>query len=137
MQNVVARKCGKMITHYFLFKKLFLDEEIWHCCHGFQFWFWRWNVFFCSIMCTWEKMWLKDIWNKNLAKISTLCKLQMIKHSCFSTFLEVPSFVPLSSNVIFRSDFSTCTMYLAYLFAIMGVGTKCMSPRKCSSSRSR
>jgi len=28
MQNVVTRKCGKMITHYFLFKNLFLDEEI-------------------------------------------------------------------------------------------------------------
>jgi hypothetical protein len=27
-QNVVTRKCGKMITHCFLFKKLSLDEEI-------------------------------------------------------------------------------------------------------------
>jgi hypothetical protein len=28
MQNVVARNCGKMITHCFWFKKLSLDEEI-------------------------------------------------------------------------------------------------------------
>jgi hypothetical protein len=35
MQNVVARKCGKMITHCFWFKTLSLDEEIQHCCHCF------------------------------------------------------------------------------------------------------
>ncbi len=40
--------------------------------------------------------------NKNLAKFSTSCKLQMIKHCCFPTFLEVPRFVnPLSFDVIF------------------------------------
>ncbi len=32
----------------------------------------------------------------------------MIKHYCFPAFLEVPSFVPLSYDVIFRSDFSPC-----------------------------
>jgi hypothetical protein len=36
MQNVVARKCGKMTTHCFWFKNLSLDEEIKHCCHCFQ-----------------------------------------------------------------------------------------------------
>ncbi len=72
--------------------------------------FWKWNELFNSIMCTWERMCLKTIWNKNLAKFSTSCKFQMqIKHCCFSTFLEVPSFVPLNSDVIFRFDFSPCT----------------------------
>jgi hypothetical protein len=33
----------------------------------------------------------------------------MIKHFCFPTFLEVPRFVPLNFNVIFRFDFSRCT----------------------------
>jgi hypothetical protein len=33
----------------------------------------------------------------------------MIKHCCFPTFLEVPSFVPLSFDVIFRYYFSPCT----------------------------
>jgi hypothetical protein len=28
MQDVVVKNCGKMITHYFWFKKLSLDEEI-------------------------------------------------------------------------------------------------------------
>jgi hypothetical protein len=40
MQNV-ARMVpmiirGKMITHYFWFKILSLDEDIQHCCHCFQ-----------------------------------------------------------------------------------------------------
>jgi hypothetical protein len=36
MQNVVARKHGKMITHCFWFKKISLDEEIQHSYHFFQ-----------------------------------------------------------------------------------------------------
>jgi hypothetical protein len=32
MQNVATRKCGKMITHCFLFKILSLDENIQHYC---------------------------------------------------------------------------------------------------------
>jgi hypothetical protein len=36
MQNVVARKHGKMIAHCFWFKNLSLDEEIQHYCHFFQ-----------------------------------------------------------------------------------------------------
>jgi hypothetical protein len=28
MQNVVTKKCGKMITHCFLFKNLSLDKKI-------------------------------------------------------------------------------------------------------------
>jgi hypothetical protein len=32
----------------------------------------------------------------------------MIKHYYFLAFLEVPSFVPLKYDVIFRSDFSPC-----------------------------
>jgi len=32
----------------------------------------------------------------------------MIKHCCLPTFLEVPSFVPLSFDVIFMFDFSPC-----------------------------
>ncbi len=51
--HMAVRKCGKMITHYFLFKNLSLDEEMQHCCHCFQLWFWRWNEIFSSIMCTW------------------------------------------------------------------------------------
>jgi hypothetical protein len=35
MQNVVVRKCDKMITHCFWFKILPLDEDIQHCCHCF------------------------------------------------------------------------------------------------------
>jgi hypothetical protein len=35
MQNVTARKRGKMITHFFWFKILSLDEDIQHCCHCF------------------------------------------------------------------------------------------------------
>jgi hypothetical protein len=108
MQNLVVRKHGKMNTHCFWFKILSLDEEIQHCFHCFQLWCWRWNELFSSIMCTWKRMCLKKIWNKNLVKFSTFCKLQMIKHCCFPTFLEVPSFVPLSSNVIFRFNFSPC-----------------------------
>jgi hypothetical protein len=33
----------------------------------------------------------------------------MIKHCCFLTFLELSSFVPLSSDVILKSDLSPCT----------------------------
>jgi hypothetical protein len=33
----------------------------------------------------------------------------MIKHCCLPTFLEVPSFVPLSFDIVFRFDFSPCT----------------------------
>jgi hypothetical protein len=33
----------------------------------------------------------------------------MIKHCCFPTFLEVSSFVPLSFDVMFKSNFSPCT----------------------------
>jgi hypothetical protein len=62
MQNVVARNRGKMITHWFWFKNLSLDEEIQHCCHCLQLWFQSWNVLFSSIMCTWRKMCLKKIW---------------------------------------------------------------------------
>ncbi len=109
MQNAIPNKHGKMITHCFWFKiNLSLDEEIQHCCRCFQLWFWKWNELFSSIMCTWERMCLEKIWNKNLAKFSTSCKFQMIKHCCFPTFLEVPSFVPLNSDVIFRFDFSPC-----------------------------
>jgi hypothetical protein len=36
MQNVGARKCGKMIVHYFWLKTISLDDEIQHCCHCFQ-----------------------------------------------------------------------------------------------------
>jgi hypothetical protein len=36
MQNVVARKHGKMITHCFWFKILSLDEDIQHFCHCFS-----------------------------------------------------------------------------------------------------
>jgi hypothetical protein len=36
MQNAVAKKNGKMITHCFWFKNLSLDGEIQHCCHYFQ-----------------------------------------------------------------------------------------------------
>ncbi len=32
----------------------------------------------------------------------------MIKHCCFPTFFEVPSFVPLSFDVILKSNFSPC-----------------------------
>jgi hypothetical protein len=42
-------------------------------------------------------------------KVSTFCKLQMIKHCCCPTCLEVPSFVPLRFDVIFKSNFSPCT----------------------------
>jgi hypothetical protein len=92
MQNVVIRKCGKMINHCFLFKILFLNEEIQHCCDCFKVWFWKRNELFSSIMCTWEKMCLKKIWNKNLAKLSTFCKLKMIKHCCFPHFLKFQVF---------------------------------------------
>jgi hypothetical protein len=82
-----------MITHCFLFKNLSLDEEIQHFFHCFQLWFWRWNeLVFSSIMCTLENMCLKKIWNKNLVKFSTFCKLQMIKHCCFPTFLRCKVF---------------------------------------------
>ncbi len=37
MQNVATKKYGKMITHFFWFKTLSLDEEIQHCCHCLQF----------------------------------------------------------------------------------------------------
>jgi len=33
----------------------------------------------------------------------------MIKDYCFPTFIQVPSFFPLSYNVIFKFDFSPCT----------------------------
>jgi hypothetical protein len=33
----------------------------------------------------------------------------MIKHCCFPTFLEVPSFLPLRFDLIFRSNSSPCT----------------------------
>jgi hypothetical protein len=36
MQNAVAKKHGKMITHCFWFNNLSLDGEIQHCCHCFQ-----------------------------------------------------------------------------------------------------
>jgi hypothetical protein len=36
MQNAIANKHGKMITHCFWFKSLSLDGEIQHCCHCFQ-----------------------------------------------------------------------------------------------------
>jgi hypothetical protein len=75
----------------------------------FQLWFWRQNELFSSIMCTWENMCFKYIWNKHLAKFSTFCKLQMIKHCCFPRFLEVSSFVPLSFDVMFKFNFSPCT----------------------------
>jgi hypothetical protein len=108
MQILATRKRGKMITHCFWFKILSLVEEIQHFFHYFKLWFWRWNELFSSIMCTWERMCLKKIWNKNLVKFSTFYKLQMIKHCCFPTFLEVPSFVPLTFDVIFKSNFSQC-----------------------------
>jgi hypothetical protein len=37
MQNVGVKKCGKMITHFFWFIIVSLDEEIQHCYHCFQF----------------------------------------------------------------------------------------------------
>jgi len=95
----------------------------------FNFDFWKWNELFSSIMCTWEKMCLKKIWNKNLTKFSTFCKFQMIKHCCFPTFLEVPSFVPLKFDVIFKSNFSPC-INVCNPIVVMGVGVKCMSPHK-------
>jgi hypothetical protein len=98
-----------MITHCFWFKNLSLDEEIQHCHHCFQLWFWRQNELLSSIMCTWERMCFKKIWNKKIAKFLTFYNLQMIKHCCFPTFLEVPSFVALSLDVIFKSNFSPCT----------------------------
>jgi len=97
----------------------------------FNFDFWKWNELFSSIMCTWERMCLKKIWNKNLAKFSTSCKFQMIKHCCFPTFLEVPSFVPLNFDVIFRSDFSPCTKCMQpNIVVVMGMGVKCMFPHE-------
>jgi hypothetical protein len=78
--------------------------------------------FFCSSMCTWKKMWLKEIWNNKFAKISTLCKLQMIKHCHFPTFFEVPSFVPLSCDTIFKSNFSPCTNVCSPTFYYYGDG---------------
>jgi hypothetical protein len=36
MQNVAAKKHGKMSTHCFWFKNLSLDEEIQHFFHCFQ-----------------------------------------------------------------------------------------------------
>jgi hypothetical protein len=76
-----------MITHCFWFKKISLDEEIQHSYHFFQLRFWRWIELFNSIMCTWKRMCLKEIWIQNLAKFSTFCKLQMTIHYCFPTFL--------------------------------------------------
>jgi hypothetical protein len=46
---------------------------------------------------------------KNLAKFSTLCKLQMTKCYCFPIFLEENVFTPLSFDVNFKSNFSQCT----------------------------
>jgi hypothetical protein len=37
MQNVEVKKCGKMITHFFWFITVSLNEEIQHFYHFFQF----------------------------------------------------------------------------------------------------
>jgi hypothetical protein len=60
-------------------------------------------------LCVHERMYLKDIWNKNLSKFSTSCKFQMTKHCCFPIFLEVKSFTPFKFDVIFKNDFLPCT----------------------------
>jgi hypothetical protein len=44
----------------------------------------------------------------------------MIKHFCFPTFLEVPSFVPLSFDVIFKSNFSPCTNVFSPTLLLLG-----------------
>jgi hypothetical protein len=46
----------------------------------------------------------------------------MIKQCCSPTFLEVPSFVPSSFDVIFKSYFSPCTnVYSPTLLLLRGI----------------
>jgi hypothetical protein len=108
MQNVVAKKMKKW----------------WPIIFGLKVYLWmkKYNIVVivfnsdfegemnCLIpLCVHERVYLKNIWNKNLAKFSTFCKLQMTKHCCFPIFLEVKSFTPLNFDVIFRFNFSPCT----------------------------
>ncbi len=50
----------------------------------------------------------KDMKQKS-CKDFNLEQIKMIKHCFFPTFLEVPSFVPLSFDVILKFKFSPCT----------------------------
>jgi hypothetical protein len=96
MQNVGARKCGKMITHCFWFKFVFLNKEIQHRCHCFQLWFWKWNVLFNSIMYTWERMCLKKIW------VEFWCFIEVFFNILVDGFLK---FLPLFFKAIAFPNF--------------------------------
>ncbi len=102
MQNVGARKCGKMIIHYFWFKTISLADEIRHCCHCFQIWFWKWNELFKYIMCTRERMCLKEI----LAEF--WCFIVVFKIYFCWCFLEV-----------FPTIFSSCCLFILYIFNVL------------------
>jgi hypothetical protein len=108
MQNVVAKKVKKWLPIFFG-SKIYL-------------WMGKYNIVVivfslnfagemnCLIpLCVHEKVYLKDIRNKNLSKFSTSCKLQMTKHCCFPIVLEVKNFTPLNFDVIFRFDSSPCS----------------------------
>jgi hypothetical protein len=51
---------------------------------------------------------LKRYETKILQSFQPFVNYKLIKHCCFPTFLEVPSFVSLNSDVVFKFNFSPC-----------------------------
>ncbi len=64
---------------------------------------------------------LKRYETKILQSFQPFVNYKLIKHCYFPTFLEVPSFISLNSDVIFKSNFSPCTnVYSPTLLLLWG-----------------